>query len=85
MTERNRPEHTFHMQIDRKQVTTMSERLTGADLRQLAQPPVGPERDLYQIRPGDEDLLIADGDAVDIRDGLRFFTAPGQINPGAGP
>lgn len=76
--------HEYHVQIDRDHYTTTSDKLTGADVRALASPPIGADRDLYEVRPGRDDLLISDGDTVDIRDGLRFFSAPRHINPGAG-
>jgi len=76
-------QHEFHIQIDRTHFTVTEEQLTGAQLRQLPSPPVGPDRDLYEIRPGETDLPIGDADVVKMHDGLRFFTAPKQINPGA--
>lgn len=77
-----KPAHDYHLKIDRDQYTSQAAELTGAELRALASPPIPPERDLYQVRPGDDDLLIRDDDRVRLRDGLRFFTAPGHINPG---
>ena len=76
-------EHEFHIQIDRTHFQVKQEELTGAQLRALPTPPIGSDRDLYEIRPGDADRLIGDGDVVEMRDGLRFFTAPKQINPGS--
>jgi hypothetical protein len=32
--------------------------------------------------PGGSDKKIGDSDVVEMRNGLRFFTAPAQINPG---
>jgi Multiubiquitin len=75
--------HEFHIQIDRAHFSVSEEELTGAQLRQLPQPAVGGDRDLYEIRPGNPDLLITDPEEVKMHDGLRFFTAPKQINPGA--
>jgi hypothetical protein len=37
--------------------------LAGAQLRQLPDPDIPPDRDLYEIRPGEDDLLIGDNDA----------------------
>ena len=56
--------------------------MTGAELRRLPHPPIGPDRDLFEVVPGGSDKKIADGDVVEMRNGLRFFTAPAQINPG---
>ena len=80
-------EHKEHpvrieIQIDRVRYTVEQHSLTGAQLRLLPQPPVPADRDLYEVRPGGDDLLIGDDQLVELRDGLRFFTAPGRINPG---
>lgn len=84
MTQDRRPEHTFHIQIDRSHYDVTAEKLTGAELRALSTPPVPDSRDLYRVRPGQEDELITNDMVVEMSDGLRFFTAPGRINPGAG-
>jgi hypothetical protein len=78
-----RPDHEFHIQIDRAHFETTEDALTGAQLRKLPPGGIPNDRDLYEIRPGDSDLLINDNDSVRMRDGLRFFTAPKQINPGS--
>jgi hypothetical protein len=39
---------------------------------------------LFEVVPGGSDIKILDDQVVEIRDGLRFFTAPAQINPGSG-
>lgn len=72
----------FHVRIDRAEFTVEDAELTGAQIRQLPSPPIGPDRDLFEVVPGASDKKIADTDVVAIRDGLRFFTAPAQINPG---
>lgn len=56
--------------------------LTGLKIRDLAAPPVDASRDLYEIVPGGSDLKIDDAAEVEIHDGMRFFSAPRQINPG---
>jgi len=56
--------------------------LTGAELRRLPDPDIGPERDLFEVVPAGSDLKIEPGNNVTMRNGLRFFTAPAQINPG---
>ena len=84
MTEGNgKPVHEFHIQIDRVHFATREAVLKGAQLRALPTPHIPADRDLYQIRPGESDLPVADADEVAMHDGLRFFTAPKQINPGA--
>jgi len=74
----------YNIQIDRQHYKVEVPTLTGAEIRQLPQPPIGPDRDLFDVVPGGSDRKIADADVVQMRDGLRFFTAPGQINPGDG-
>jgi hypothetical protein len=75
-------EHKFHILIDREHFTVDQEFLTGAQLRRLPTPPIGPDRDLFEVVPGHQDRKIADDQPVEMHDGLRFFTAPAQINPG---
>lgn len=77
------PQHAFHIQIDRGHFEVTQTEMTGAALRALETPPIPADRDLYEVRPGHEDLLIGDSDGVKIADGQRFFTAPGRINPGS--
>jgi hypothetical protein len=72
----------FVIKIDRTEYEVRERSLTGAQLRQLPNPPIGPDRDLFEVVPGGSDIKIADDREVKMRDGLRFFTAPAQINPG---
>ena len=72
----------FEIKIDRVEFRVSERVLTGGQLRQLPNPPVGPDRDLFEVVPGGTDRKIEDGEEVRMRDGLRFFTAPSQINPG---
>lgn len=73
----------YNIQIDRVHYEIAEDKLSGAELRQVPSPPVPPDRDLFQVVPGHDDLKIKDDDTVQIHDGLRFFTAPNTINPGA--
>jgi len=75
-------EHAFTIKIDRMEFRVREREITGLQLRQLPHPPIGPDRDLFEVVPGGSDVKIADRDVVKMRDGLRFFTAPVQINPG---
>jgi hypothetical protein len=59
-----------------------SRQLTGAELRQLPEPQVGADRDLWQEADGGLDRMIHPGDEVDLHAQLRFFTVPRVINPG---
>src|SRR5258707_14180139 len=76
------PGEKFQIQIDRTHYTVFQRRMTGLELRHLPNPPIGPDRDLFEVVPGGTDKKIADNETVEIRNGLRFFTAPAQINPG---
>lgn len=79
--ERHR-EPTFQIQIDRVHYTIHQEEMTGEQLRHVPPVPIPADRDLYEVRPGEQDRLVGDADEIDMRDGLRFFTAPHHINPG---
>ena len=72
----------FEIKIDRANYKVHQEVLTGAELRRLPDPDIGPERDLFEVVPAGSDLKIEPGNNVTMRNGLRFFTAPAQINPG---
>jgi len=73
---------TFEIKIDRTNYKVDEPELTGAQLRALPAPDIGPDRDLFEVVPGGSDLKIEADDRVEMRNGLRFFTAPAQINPG---
>jgi Multiubiquitin len=75
-------QHHFEIQIDRVHYTVAANQLTGAQLRQVPPTPIGPERDLFEVVPGQPDRKIGDSDVVEMKSGLRFFTAPAHINPG---
>jgi len=82
-TDEQHPEHHhFEIQIDRTHYTVTLHRMTGLELRHVPTPPIGPDFDLFEVVPGGSDRKIGDEDVVEIRNGLRFFTAPAQINPG---
>jgi hypothetical protein len=72
----------FEIKIDRAEYKVHQRTLTGQELRNLPNPPIGPDRDLFEVVPGGSDVKIADNQVVQMRNGLRFFTAPAQINPG---
>ncbi len=76
-------EPKFQIQFDRAHYEVFQAEMSGAELRRVPDPDIGPERDLFEVIPGQPDRKLADVDVVEIRNGKRFFTAPGQINPGA--
>jgi Multiubiquitin len=73
---------SYHIKIDRTEYEVEQSSLTGTQLRSVAVPPIGMDRDLFEVVPGGSDRKIANEESVPMRDGLRFFTAPAQINPG---
>lgn len=75
-------DETFEIQIDRKHYFVHKEELSGSELRQVPEVPIGPDRDLFEVVPGESDKKIKPEDVVKIRNGKRFFTAPAHINPG---
>ena len=58
-------------------------RLTGQQIRRLADPNIGPDRDLFEVVPGGSDRKIENQEEVLIRNHMRFFSAPAVINPGS--
>lgn len=81
--EDKKPKEKFQIQIDRTHYEVHQEQMTGRELRLVPPTPIGPDRDLFEVVPGGSDRKIADDTVVEIRNGLRFFTAPAQINPGS--
>ena len=75
------PPH-FQIRIDRDHYTVTQAALTGVQLRALPNPDIGSDRDLFEVVPGGSDIKIENDALVEMRSGLRFFTAPAQINPG---
>ena len=73
----------YEIQIDRKHYHVEQEEMAGAELRKVPDEPIGPERDLFEVVPGEPDKNVENEDKVQIRNGKRFFTAPAHINPGA--
>lgn len=76
-------EHEITIHIDRTQFKVDAKELTGAQLRQLPHPPIGPDYDLYLEVPGGEDELIADDKEVEFKEGMHFFSTQRHITPGA--
>jgi hypothetical protein len=76
-------EHHFNIQIDRVHYKVQVGEMSGASLRSVPEPAIGHDRDLFEVMAGAPDRKIADTDVVELHSGKRFFTAPGQINPGS--
>lgn len=73
---------SFKIQIDRVHYEIKDEQLTGGQLRMVPDPDIPPERDLFEVVPGQPDRKLSDTEVAEIRNGKRFFTAPATINPG---
>lgn len=74
------PEVTIH--IDKAQFKLDAGSLTGAQIRALPTPSIGPEFDLWEDIPGGNDRLIGNDEVVVLHNGQHFFTAPATITPG---
>lgn len=72
----------YQIQIDRTHYTVHQREMTGAEIRRVPDSPIEHDRDLFQVIAGGADLKIEDDTVVEIRNGVRFFTAPAHINPG---
>jgi hypothetical protein len=76
-------EPPIHIIIDKKEYTAPKPVMTGVELRALALPPIGPQRDLFLVVPGGDDEKIANERQVTLKPGTHFYSAPATINPGA--
>lgn len=70
------------IRIDREEHEVHKRKMTGLQLRSVPSPDVAADRDLWLDVPDKRDRKIQDEDIVRLHDGIRFFTAPGRINPG---
>lgn len=75
--------HQIPIQIDHKPYKAEKTPMTGAELRVLADPDVGGDRDLFRVvaGPGD-DVKVGDQESVGLEPGMHFYSAPKTINPG---
>lgn len=77
--------HGIPIKIDHQPYTATRTPMTAEELRVLADPDIGADRDLFLTIPGPaDDDLIKDGQSVELRPGMHFYTAPRTINPGGG-
>lgn len=70
------------IKIDRLDYPVYVREMTGAQLRVVPSPDVAADRDLWLDVPDKRDVKVQDEDIIQLHDGMRFFTAPGRINPG---
>jgi hypothetical protein len=71
------------IKIDRHEYEVFKRKMTGAELRVVPSPDVPADRDLWLDVPGKRDVKVQDEDIIELHVGIRFFTAPGRINPGS--
>lgn len=69
--------------IDRVAFEVYVRKMTGLELRVVPSPDVAVDRDLWRDVPDKRDVKVQDEDVVRLENGMRFFTAPGRINPGS--
>jgi hypothetical protein len=82
--DKNDQDHKISIHIDKQQVFAPKAEMTGAEIRALATPTIGPDHDLYLEIPGKaEDHLVGDSEIVKLKSGMHFYGAPGKVNPGA--
>lgn len=76
-------QRTITIHIDQQTYKVNVNAITGTGLRELSDPDIGPDRDLYlEVQgPGEDDLIELD-ETVKLRNGMHFFTAPASITPG---
>lgn len=79
----NNPHKSYSIHIDRQMFKVDQERMTGLALRALPTPPVDETRDLFEVVPGGLDVLVGDGDVVELKEGMHFVTAPRDVTPGS--
>ena len=77
-------EHPIPIKIDQRPYKAPKSPMTGAELRTLAEPPIGTDRDLFLEVPGPgDDQRVGDAQPVGLKPGMHFYSAPKTINPGA--
>jgi hypothetical protein len=83
MAETHRERAEFVIHIEQKEYKISEGSLTGTQIRELAKPPIGSDRDLFLEVPGPgDDRKIKDSESVAMKNGLHFYSAPKDINPG---
>lgn len=75
----------FTIHIDRGTFKVAGLTITGAGLRGLPDPAIGPDYDIWEDVPGGNDIKVSDDQVVTLRNGMHFFTAPAVIAPGRIP
>lgn len=79
-----KPAHeTYSIHIDNKLYKVEEPTLTGAELRHLPDPNIGPDFDLFLVVRGGLDKLIGDDEVVELREGQHFVSVPRDVTPGS--
>lgn len=79
-----KPEHkTYSIHIDNKLYKREEDALTGAQLRELPDPDISAEFDLFLVVPGGLDKLVGDDELVPLREGQHFVSVPRDVTPGS--
>ncbi len=68
--------------IDRVKYRAPARAMTGTELRLLAEPEIGSDRDLWRDIVDELDDVVENDEVVQLEHGMRFFTVPREINPG---
>lgn len=82
MSENDKADKQTTIHIDKKMYKVTEDSMTGAQLRALPTPDISSEYQLKQQIPGGEDITIEDGQVINLKNGMHFFSIPKNINPG---
>lgn len=70
--------------VNRHPFRVADQPVTGAALKELPTPPIGPDLDLVRIMHGGEsDLFVRPDEVVELEDGTEFFAVPRTIMAGS--
>ena len=77
--------HNLPIFIDGDKFEVPDGAISGQALRELPDPDVPADRDLWLEVPGPaDDVLINPTETYEVKAGMNFYTAPATINPGGG-
>ncbi len=73
----------LRIHIDRTPYEVAEHQLTGTQLRELPNPPIAADFDLWLEERGDvEDELVVPTEPLKLKQDMHFYSAPTKINPG---
>jgi hypothetical protein len=73
----------IRIHIDRSPYEVNEREITGTQLREIPNPPIAEDFDLWEEERGDvEDKLVEPSAVVRLREDQHFYSAPKTINPG---